>query len=1104
MGQGEGQHGREPAGRPSWLEEAVRAAQAQHQAATTGQRPSQGAQGTRIVGRARPDPVAGSGWYQVALRGTAFDPDRVSEAFLAPDDGADEHKFSLIETVQDGAVLRVRVGGHAPADGLVLHVKSEPGGMLTQALVDGLRGMRPNDLATAFATANLTPAEMRAGAPPGFNDGQRLAWAAGTAKGLSVVWGPPGTGKTAVIERILEDLLAHNKSVLLVSGTNVAVDNALLRAARSLDPEPGVLLRVGVPAVPEVAADARICLTRLQEEKLAGLVQQAEALSDRIRELRELPSVRQVKDAEQALEDFDATAYREARQRVRHRDEALRLRAKQAASEGARDDAVKRAEGARTALGTAERSWHETSDSQRFLQEAAALQDELDGYELDRGRAEATFVQWRNEHARLSHDLKVLDQRSLLNRMRDRAQRRQITEATAAAAAWTQRAGEDLERMNRIVASAAPGLSQRIANLLGAVAHSPEEIERRRRVYGAAVRAFETAQQDVRRQAATARGAAQAAAEAASLPHPTTGDLQLIARADEADWPWLHGRLPALRDAAAEPLEELADLEERHEATLDEWRKLGRNAARTLIAEARVVATTHAMLRLRRDIHRRTYDHVVIDEAAASTPAEVLYALGRGLEGAVLFGDFQQNEPIVDRGLDQRDTAVQAWLHRNPFTAVGVTDPRAAQAEPGCVALTTQYRFGPNITELANRVAYGGLLTTGGNAQDEIVLVDVDGLGDRLAGIRQANGSKCWPVGTLLARALAEHHLAQGEEKVGIVTPYRAQRRLTEDILADGGTSERAEVGTVHSFQGREFGTVVFDLVEDGTGWLSTGSPDGVKVFNVGATRARHRLYAVANAPAVRRSRDGSPLRALKTMVESRKIQVVRASDVLGLSQEEAPRTGVAYEVWDALRTYAKVVDVYDEDVLPAELVSRIKAAERSVWLWSPWTAKRAREFLPVLASAADRGVDVRVMILPEWDLARSANFGPFAEEVTARLDHVVHVRDQHQKIVVIDERLVFLGSMNVLSHARHGGRREIMTLFDSRHLAEHVLEHERADVLAHPPVCPQCGRVAEAGLRGRNNNRKLHWVCGGVTGTPVHWERPFPVASRGRNQRKR
>ncbi|MFH9864080.1 AAA domain-containing protein [Streptomyces sp. NPDC017202] len=41
------------------------------------------------------------------------------------------------------------------------------------------------------------------------------------------MWGPPGTGKTTVLKRAIGDLTARGDRVLLVSATNVAVDNAL-------------------------------------------------------------------------------------------------------------------------------------------------------------------------------------------------------------------------------------------------------------------------------------------------------------------------------------------------------------------------------------------------------------------------------------------------------------------------------------------------------------------------------------------------------------------------------------------------------------------------------------------------------------------------------------------------------------------------------------------------------------------------------------------------------------------------------------------------------------------------------------------------------------
>lgn len=68
------------------------------------------------------------------------------------------------------------------------------------------------------------------------------------------IWGPPGTGKTTTLGRIVEAHYRMGRSVLLVSNTNIAVDTALERVAERLKGEPdfyqGLVLRHG-PVVKE-------------------------------------------------------------------------------------------------------------------------------------------------------------------------------------------------------------------------------------------------------------------------------------------------------------------------------------------------------------------------------------------------------------------------------------------------------------------------------------------------------------------------------------------------------------------------------------------------------------------------------------------------------------------------------------------------------------------------------------------------------------------------------------------------------------------------------------------------------------------------------------
>ena len=44
---------------------------------------------------------------------------------------------------------------------------------------------------------------------------------------MTFIWGPPGTGKTTVISHVVSELLSRNRSVLLVSHTNSAVNGAI-------------------------------------------------------------------------------------------------------------------------------------------------------------------------------------------------------------------------------------------------------------------------------------------------------------------------------------------------------------------------------------------------------------------------------------------------------------------------------------------------------------------------------------------------------------------------------------------------------------------------------------------------------------------------------------------------------------------------------------------------------------------------------------------------------------------------------------------------------------------------------------------------------------
>ncbi|MCA9646343.1 MAG: AAA family ATPase, partial [Myxococcales bacterium] len=132
--------------------------------------------------------------------------------------------------------------------------------------------MSKHPLVTSFLGGSLQAAKRVPGTPSGLSKDQQDAVALCCSAGLGAVWGPPGTGKTQVIAASLVRLVAEGKRVLIVSHTNIAIDNALQRTV-SLDEgaPPGRYVRVGVPQLPEIAANRSLTLSGLLEERGAAI-----------------------------------------------------------------------------------------------------------------------------------------------------------------------------------------------------------------------------------------------------------------------------------------------------------------------------------------------------------------------------------------------------------------------------------------------------------------------------------------------------------------------------------------------------------------------------------------------------------------------------------------------------------------------------------------------------------------------------------------------------------------------------------------------------------------------------------------------------------------
>lgn len=1040
----------------------------------------------RRVGAARS--TAEPGIFVVDIRGSDLSADHLNELCLAgAEPGSVKAGFRAMDATVEGRLLRIRVAEFAaPPDPHVWILRHPPDFLLT-ALRDGIAGLPDGGLANLLARGEIGGTLSEAPAPPGLLPAQQLAYRACLGAGVWLVWGPPGTGKTRLLQAAIGDLITAGKRILLVSSTNIAVDNALKGVLAQQRHRPGEVVRVGPPQLREVAEDPDVCLPLMVRTRLAEVEERRRAVAEQLLEMRRDED--RLRHLDARLTGFDAAAYEKARIRLRTPGlgteslaEALTA-CERAAENGARAvaDAQRRCE-------AAERAAAETLPARREWQRVEEKRREVAKVEEAATQAEARALLAEHDCARIEGEISKLRRPSGKVRWRDRGRLAEHERALVGAVSLRDELRSHAATARRTAERFREDTEAALAQVVARIPFGPDEITRREdsaRRAAAELSVLQTTQMATLERLESLRQA-EAMSRAAE---------ELVAECERHEWPTHHAEAETLRRKASREAARRTELEKRHCELQEEYDRLARDAQGEIIKAARLVATTLARFRTTKAVLAGPYDVVLIDEVGAATLPEVLLATAKASGSAVLLGDFMQLGAVLPNPIKDSDRPdIRRWLVPDVYEHCRVASPEAAAKHQGCLVMDTQHRFGPHVMDLANRLAYGGVLKAGAGVRPrtaddpEIVFVDTDGLHELAQVHRTGRKSGWWPAGILLSRALIDLHQDDGET-AGIVTPYGVQAEATLEALRDIEQADRqlVEVGTAHRFQGREFPIVVFDTVEGRHGggmWMADASArpgagrwerEGLRLFNVAVTRVRTRLYVIGSGERLFHARAGTALGHLAALHQERKIRRLEATKLISPPADVAADLGpFGARLADVLGRHVEITAVDDERSFYETFTARLAEARHSVWLWSPWVARRVRAILPALKEAVARGVRVTVFVRdPSDSLQQKERFADCLAELRSIVPAVIEVNDMHQKIVVIDERLVMLGSLNVLSQHR---TREVMVTMRGGHFARKILQHEHAEDFSRPPRCGRC-RQRQIDLRRRSNGN-WYWRC--------------------------
>ena len=259
------------------------------------------------------------------------------------------------------------------------------------------------------------------------------------------------------------------------------------------------------------------------------------------------------------------------------------------------------------------------------------------------------------------------------------------------------------------------------------------------------------------------------------------------------------------------------------------------------------------------------FDLVVIDEASQCDAASAMPLLVRG-KRAMVIGDEHQLPHITTLG-EQREGAIAARCGLGTAdllafgyrtnSCFGVARSRLARAP---IMLDLNFRSHPAVVEFSNRQFYAGRMTMCGTARppsgmSAIEWVPVSGRCERGAGNRSwQNRREETAVAARVAEDLATYR--RGNLTVGVVTPFAQQATTISSALRREGvnaTREGIEIATAHRFQGSERDVIYLSpVIDQGSRRQVADFAADPNLLNVALTRARCRIVIVGSQAACR------------------------------------------------------------------------------------------------------------------------------------------------------------------------------------------------------------------------------------------------------------
>lgn len=524
-----------------------------------------------------------------------------------------------------------------------------------------------------------------------------------------------------------------------------------------------------------------------------------------------------------------------------------------------------------------------------------------------------------------------------------------------------------------------------------------------------------------------------------------------------------------------------------------------------ILDQTRVLFCTLTKNYTGQELKSQYFDVVIIDEASMALPPLLFMAGARAKSKVILAGDFLQLPPIIRSD----DEVSNDRLGKNIYEIAKIFPHSDANDFPEMQPLLEQHRMKPEIADVARHLLYNqfsdfGKLQDHSDAkkrepkewldfvhekQKPLLVVDTADFGawcGKEAGTRSRYNFYSATLAVELAAKAAmkiDEPKEDDPKPIGIIAPYAAQRRLICRLITDLGLDRWVIAGTVHTFQGSQADLIIFDSVLDNPYWtarLCDPTKDVEKILrdlNVAVTRARDKFIFLGSSEWLNNhTKISSAMGKLWGYLKDHAdlipaIEVMKKDFIQSIATDLVNSSGYKAPIDDG----EDVIQFFDESNFFESFISDINSAKESIFAMAPYFGEyRWPKIQPAFAAALQRKVEVTILVCPGTESANEA----YVENVTRNLRSlgaiVISASGIHGKDVIIDEKILYTGSMNWSSHR---GRLEVIhRIRAKKYIAQYLkslqTKHIRTASVnqdGSARLCPLCGSA----VRLVNQNRQ-------------------------------